>query len=386
MRRKPTAQEYPDPDDMFADTRMSFGEHIEDLRSHLLRAIKWFVLALVVSFFIGKPVLRFIAKPVEEQLMEFWNRYYYAKNQEIIEKIRDGSMDPRSITVPTFHLDIKDLDEALGMNLIRQKLKIPNRYDEPLQFITPAILRVLENVDMAELMERKYAVSSRFVEAKPDLIRYLRSVENTNSTLRPPMLSTLSVQEAFLVYFKVCLLAALVISAPLVFYEIWAFIAAGLYPHEKRLVNVYMPFSAGLFIVGTIVCELFVIPRAIEALLWFNEWMGFQPDLRLNEWLGFAIFMPVIFGVSFQTPLVMLFLAKLGIFGVEDFRSKRKIALMVMAVVAAVITPSTDALSLLFLWVPMSLLYEFGILLCLMSPREPWMEMEPEESEEMVEV
>src|SRR4029453_2695127 len=117
-------------------------------------------------------------------------------------------------------------------------------------------------------------------------------------------LKTLSIQEPLVVYFKIAIMAGFVLSSPWVFYQIWAFIAAGLYPHEKRLVNVYLPFSLGLFLVGVFFCGFFVIPKAIEALLWFNEWLGFQPELRLNEWLGFAIFMPLVFGLSFQTPLV----------------------------------------------------------------------------------
>jgi sec-independent protein translocase protein TatC len=129
-----------------------------------------------------------------------------------------------------------------------------------------------------------------------------------------------------------------------------------------------------------------VIPRAIEALLWFNEWMGLKPDMRLNEWLGFAIFMPVIFGLSFQTPLVMLFLHRLGIMDADSFAGKRRYAWFAMAVFAAVCTPSTDALSMLFLWVPMSLLFELGIFLIRLSPREPLIEEEESETGELVEV
>src|SRR5439155_12176307 len=123
---------------------------------------------------------------------------------------------------------------------------------------------------------------------------------------RPATLTTLSISEGFMVYFKVSLLCGLVLASPWVFYQIWAFIAAGLYPHEKRYVHVYLPFSLGLFLVGVLICEFLVMPKAVEALLWFNEWIGLEPDMRLNEWLGFAIWMPVIFGLSFQTPLAML--------------------------------------------------------------------------------
>src|ERR1043165_6999038 len=71
-----------DPDDMFADTRMTFGEHIEDLRTHLLRAIYGFLLAFVIAIPLGQPVLRFIAKPVEEQLGVFYERYDAARAAE----------------------------------------------------------------------------------------------------------------------------------------------------------------------------------------------------------------------------------------------------------------------------------------------------------------
>src|SRR5262249_11954006 len=156
-----------------------------------------------------------------------------------------------------------------------------------------------------------------------------------------------------------------VLGAPWIFYQIWSFIAVGLYPHEKRLVNVYMPVSIVLFILGGLLCQFFVIPRAVEALLWFNKWIGLEPDLRLSEWLGFAIMMPVVFGISFQTPLVMLFIYKIGLVRMDTFRNNRRIIWFLLAVFAAVITPSVDVYGMLFLWVPLCILFEFGIWLCM---------------------
>jgi sec-independent protein translocase protein TatC len=192
------------------------------------------------------------------------------------------------------------------------------------------------------------------------------------------------VQEAFMVYMKVCLMCGFVLGSPWIFWQIWSFVAAGLYPHEKRLVHVYLPFSLGLFLLGFFVCQFLVIPKAISALLWFNEWMNIKPDMRLNEWLGFAIWMPLIFGLSFQTPLVMYFLERVGIMSVEGYRKSRRVIWFFMAVFAAVITPSTDPYSMLFLWVPMCMLFELGIWLCQMSPPRP--ELEEEAEEEWVEV
>src|SRR5205085_11440783 len=135
-----------------------------------------------------------------------------------------------------------------------------------------------------------------------------------------------------------------------------------------------------------LVCELWVIPKAIEALLWFNEWLGLEPDLRLNEWLSFALLLPLVFGLSFQTPMVMLFLAKLGILDADSFRKKRRIAWFAMAIFAAVFTPA-DVLSMLLMWVPMVGLYEMGILMVQYSAKSfEDAESTASEMDELVEV
>jgi len=213
-----------------------------------------------------------------------------------------------------------------------------------------------------------------------------QATRQVNNLVRPPELMALNLTETFMVYFKISLICGFVLASPWVFYQIWSFVAAGLYPHEKRYVNVYLPFSVGLFLIGVVVCELFVIPRAIEALLWFNEWLGLEPELRLSEWLGFAIFMPLVFGLSFQTPLVMLFLDRMNILSVDTYRRTRKIAYFILCVFASIVTPSFDAFSVILLWLPMCLLYELGIWLCRWMPRRPSFELEVPEGEEMVEV
>jgi sec-independent protein translocase protein TatC len=151
------------------------------------------------------------------------------------------------------------------------------------------------------------------------------------------------------VYFEVTLVCGIVLASPWVFFQIWSFVAAGLYPHEKRYVLHYLPFSVALFLGGVLVCQFLVIPKAVEALLGFNEWLGLEPDLRLSEWLGFTLLLPLVFGLSFQTPLVMLLLQRLGVLTVDAYRRQRRLAWFVLAVFAAVITPSVDAYSMVLL-------------------------------------
>ena len=352
MRR---ADNLPDPEDYFADTRMSFGDHIEELRFYLIRGILGLIVGITVSFAFGDKVVHLITSPVETQLMQFYER----RVARIAQELKEGDPRLEKLNLPTeFPVEAKrgELKRFL-LELGVQFAANPGADETDDEWV-----RVPLGVRPVELVMKEHA-AQRLVT-------------------KPASLSTLSVMEAFMVYFKVCALTGLVISSPWVFWQIWAFIAAGLYPHEKKYVHVYLPVSLGLFLTGILFCEFLVIPKAISALLWFNEWLGLEPDLRLNEWISFAILVPLVFGLSFQTPLVMLFLAKLGILDADSFRRKRRIAWFAMAVFAAAVTP-IDALSMLLMWVPMCGLYEIGILMVqYLAKPEP----EMEESEELVEV
>src|SRR5262249_28371391 len=192
-----------------------------------------------------------------------------------------------------------------------------------------------------------------------DLIRIVqRSTVQIDQSL-----VSLAPLETLTIFFMVALVSGLVLASPWVFYQAWAFIAAGLYRHERRYVQKYLPFSLSLFLTGVFVCFFFVLPITMTFLLQFNVYLGVAPTLRLSEWMSFATLLPLIFGLSFQTPLVMLLLERINIFTVEDFRAKRRMAILIITIAAAVLTPGQDPFSMLLLACPMILLYELGILL-----------------------
>jgi sec-independent protein translocase protein TatC len=378
---------FTDADDMFADTRMSIGDHIEDLRSHLLRALKGFAIGMVLGLWpLGPWVLGIITAPVEQQLTEFQIRRFDRKLKEYNEKNPESSTSARpSDLIVEFDADqIKQMLEGKKV-VLRPAQKEGGKVVKGFESLLYSLDAIRYLDKDAREQSRYVALNMRITDTRPldrEILKRRVEIEGKDVT-------TLEVTEAFMVYFKVSMFTGLVVSSPWVFYHIWMFIAAGLYPHEKRLVNVYLPFSLFLFIAGVLVCQFLVMPRAVSAMLWFNEWLGMSADMRLNEWLSFAIMMPVVFGVSFQTPLVMMFLHKVGIVTTEVYREYRKIAWFVMAVFAAIITPSVDALSMLFLWVPMGALYELGILLCVWQGEQnrlfEW-EEEEKKTGELVEV
>jgi sec-independent protein translocase protein TatC len=368
--------DYVDPDDMFSDTRMTFGEHIEDLRTHLLRAIKGFVLCMALSFLIAKPILHFITAPVDAELQAFDLRYSETRRKDLEAKIARNEM---------------------AMPLVELKVKVKRAQPAPppetkenavLPKLVPYLISWLEGLGM-DIADPRLAGAGEWedlIMRFPDPLALDKELKQLQALTKPRSLTSLSIQEPFVVFFKVSIMAGFVFSSPWVFYQIWSFVAAGLYPHEKRLVNVYLPVSLFLFLAGAFICEFFVIPKAVAALLWFNELLDIQPDLRLNEWLGFAIFMPLVFGLSFQTPLVMLFLYMVGVFDIDSYKEKRRMAIFLMAIFAAFITPSTDAVSMMFMFVPMCLLYEIGIWLCYFKRREEQETLEEDDTHELVEV
>jgi sec-independent protein translocase protein TatC len=388
----------PDPDDMFADTRMSFGDHIEELRRCLWRAIIGFgiiVTAVLVAdglgyvfdslfnkwgdFGIGRPVMKYMQKPVEDALNEF----YDARAEKIRQKL-DKDAAAVEANTPTEFTQIALLRDSI-------QPKGPQPQDQRKPVSEKRMEALVKDLGEAEASQKYRVVTEddllrvwmrieQPVDYESQLVRAQRQVG------RRPLLSTLNVTEAMVVYFKVAIVCGIVLSSPWIFIQIWAFIAAGLYPHEKRYVNLYLPISLGLFLTGVAVCELLVLPRAVGALLWFNEWLDLEPELRLNEWLSFAIWLPIIFGLSFQTPLVMLFLERVGLLTVEGYKRGRKFAWFLMAILAAFITPTPDALTMILMWLPMCLLYELGIFMCWWSgPRKPF-DVDVPEPEEMVEV
>jgi sec-independent protein translocase protein TatC len=182
-------------------------------------------------------------------------------------------------------------------------------------------------------------------------------------------LQVLALAEGFISYVKIALITGLVISSPWVFYQLWMFIAAGLYPHERRYVHIAVPFSAVLFIAGALFFLLKVAPISIGFFVKINNWLGLKTNITFQNYISFVTMLMLIFGVAFQTPSVIFFLNKTGIVSIESLKSSRKYILLVIVIVAAMVTPP-DVISQITLAIPLYLLYEVGILLCYFARRK----------------
>jgi sec-independent protein translocase protein TatC len=164
----------------------------------------------------------------------------------------------------------------------------------------------------------------------------------------------------FLVPIKVTLLAAFVLALPVVLYQIWAFVAPGLYSHEKKLAMPIISSSFILFLIGIAFCYFFVFGTVFRVI---NEMapksVTVAPDI--DAYFGFVMTMFIAFGVTFEVPIVVVVLVRLGLVSVATLRSIRPYVIVASFVIAAIITPP-DPGSMMLLAVPLVLLYEVGLL------------------------
>ena len=173
--------------------------------------------------------------------------------------------------------------------------------------------------------------------------------------------------EMFLTYLKTALVTGILFVAPVIFYQLWMFIAPGLYQNEKRFVVPFVVFSTILFVGGALFGYFIVFPFGFKFFLGFaNEYIQALPSVK--QYFSFSIKLLFAFGIVFELPVVIFFLSKMGLVTPEFLRKKRKYALLLTFVMAAILTPP-DVITQLMMAGPLILLYEIGIIIARIARR-----------------
>jgi sec-independent protein translocase protein TatC len=168
-----------------------------------------------------------------------------------------------------------------------------------------------------------------------------------------------SVISPFLVPLKILLMTAFLLALPVVLYQVWAFIAPGLYSHEKKLVLPLVVSSTVLFMVGVAFCYFFVFGQVFKFIQSFApKSITAAPDIE--AYLGFVISMFIAFGLAFEVPIVVIVLARMNVVTIEKLKDFRSYFIVLAFIIAAIVTPP-DVVSQLALAIPMCILYEIGI-------------------------
>ena len=166
--------------------------------------------------------------------------------------------------------------------------------------------------------------------------------------------------EAFFTYMKIAFFASLIITSPYILYQVWKFISPGLLPKEKQYVVPFVISSSLLFIGGVLFGYFIVLPTAFKFFVSFNnEYL--QAMLSFKDYLSLFVTFLLGFGLSFELPIFIFFLTKLGIVNAAKLSRQRRYAILIIFLVAAVLTPSPDALSQILMAIPLMILYEISI-------------------------
>jgi sec-independent protein translocase protein TatC len=460
-------------EDLFEETRMTFGQHLEELRGTLVRCLIGISIGCLIGFLVADRVVTFLQTPLTAAIKKFHDDYALIDYQnelgymppEMQNRMQHDGLAPETVLVDPGQLvqairtispgSLAEIDltpyrfPANALNpaaahyvanvLVHKSGSGPvqnRRVSAIASLLSPDDLETLRRIAMRDASSITVTDSAQVIRILNLLLDHraihdsaafadlLRGPENgiwswmvpvTPNQLQkmkaqverhpgdaelsrrlnrllvaatfpdqiaPPTIDlvrleiwqsfsegtqALSPHEVFMVWMKAALVTGLLISAPWVFYQLWLFVAAGLYPHEQKYVYIYLPISLSLFALGVCLAFFFVFQPVLQFLFSFNASMGIKPQLRIGEWLSFVLFLPLGFGVAFQLPLVMLFVQRIGLVTTELYVSQWKISIMIISVLSMLLTPA-DPVSMILLGVPLTFLYFFGIYLCRWMP------------------
>jgi sec-independent protein translocase protein TatC len=341
----------PREDNLFRESTMTFGQHLGELRTCLFKSLLGLLLGFAIGLTVGGYVVAFIQRPLSNALTHYYQQESIRRLQNELEASKDTGR-----ALPWSSGQIKDRVE-------NDRMMADEVFIDPVQLFQELKNAYPEQFKSVDLPPNREASNEAGVDKYLRLFLWHRSEDDSRVRIK-----SLNAQEAFAVYVKASLLVGVLLASPWIFYQIWFFVAAGLYPHERHYVHLYLPFSLGLFLLGASLAFFVVFEPVLNFLLGFNRSLGIDPDPRINEWLGFVLLLPVGFGVAFQLPLVMLFLERIGVLTVKDYYSYWRVAILVIFVIAAVLAPP-DPYSMLLMAFPLTFLYFGGILLCKFLPR-----------------
>lgn len=390
-------------DDLFDSSSMTFGEHLEHLRKALAKASAWVGIGLIFGLFLADDIVQYIQTPLKAALEEFALKQDLKRLQDasgvqvsesLAEKLHDKGIisedvliDPRDFQLESVLGEAKPIPPAAEPSEAL-KPEAQNKASQNQETQKPEASKASEtpttnesakgDTTMPDAAKTGTQTEVKAEPKKPDPNALYKGIADDEIVERlipvriwrkvSTRVETLNIQEGFMIWLKAALIAGIVFGSPGIFWHIWGFVAAGLYPHERKYVYVFLPMSLGLFFAGVSLAFFVIFRFVIEFLLEANASLGTDLSPRLNEYVSFALILPLGFGLAFQLPLVMVFLNRIGMFSVQNYLQQWKIAILVIAFLSMILTPGGEIYSMCGMGLPLIFLYFTGIALCKYLP------------------
>lgn len=390
------------------EKRMTLGEHLEELRSHVVRSLFWVALIFGVSLLFQDQLLTVVTYPHRvaanaidhDRLLDHFSEQAPKHDPEVAAELSDlvrnlrrakqqlgseearvtGALDPDEVARLRAEATELLAEQEKVLAALRaladgkpERPKGEHDGEEPPGESPPpggggegegegGEPPVPPDPERAKLVERAIALQAQLTETQRKLERTLppqREIESPDGAAA--QLQVLSYPEAFLNYIKVCLVASLILGTPFVGFEAWRFVRAGLYPTERKWVTIFAPMSLAPFVTGVCFGYFIMIPVGLRYLGSYGGPEIVRMSIRLGDYLSFFILLTMVTGLIFELPLIMCFITLTGIIGPDQFRAYRKFFIIGALVFSAFLTPP-DVTTQIMLGIPLAFLYEIGIL------------------------
>jgi sec-independent protein translocase protein TatC len=332
--------------------QMSFLEHLDELRTRLIRSIVFVVLAASVAWFVSAPIYNFLARPINRALAD-------AQQQR---QVTIAGLNGQVSTVPLSSLHQNDKVRYAFPELTRLG---------PVSI--PAGATVMARVDKDsqgnlgvftdEPLTAGNEIIPKDVKLPLDLNKAYEKLPDQNEKL-----IVTTALEPFALYVKVSLYAAIGASVPFILWQIWGFVAPGLYPHERKYVTPFITLSTTFFILGAATAYYVIFPPAAKYLLGIGG--DFRLLLKADDYFDFIILLMLGMGVVFQMPAITYVLARMGLVTAGWMLKIWRVAVITILVVAAVLSPTNDIPNMLLFAAPMFVLYAISIIVAAICGRK----------------
>lgn len=335
------------------DEEKPFLDHLEDLRIMVTRIVLTLLVSTLVCFVYKDQLMTIIRKPVEQVWVD--------RHEATLPSDEEISLEDweKALTFSSVSAPLGQYDPQLAERWWEKATDERTRRLAEAAILYRAVLKLPAN-EQADFVK---SLSDGQSEARDLALKLLESkpAENLNAQGNLRLMSSLKPTETFMLTMKLAFFAGIIISFPLLLYFLLQFIVPGLKDEERKALWPALVIGFGLFLGGVLFAYFYVLPNV---LTFFYEWgksMGISNDWRIGYYISFATTFVLIFGLAFELPVIVMTLVKIGLLSHSMMRETRSYAILAIFVIAALITPTPDMMTLSLLAVPMVILYEICI-------------------------
>jgi len=355
------------------DHEKPFLEHLEDLRVCVTRIVITLLVAFIACFLFHQHLFKVMQRPIDR----VWEI-------QVNQSLPKDDVVPRPVDAETWE-NAKTIERAASALLESERAAFfESLGDEEMAFHARMVALVRAANELPdETREDFIKTLSLDEESAKQLTALLKTSPDPNLDARGNirMMSALKPTETFVLSMKLSFFAAIIVSFPLLLMFILQFVLPGLHANEKRVLWPAMAIGFGLFLSGVLFAYFVVLPLALDFFQGWGENMGVSNDWRIGEYITFATQFTLLFGLSFELPVVVMAMVKIGLLSYTTMSNTRSYAILAIFVAAAIITPTPDALTLGLMAGPMILLYEICIWLAWFDERKQKLREEAEAKE-----